>query len=184
MEKPTLVVLAAGIGRRYGGLKQLDPVGPSGELIIDYPKAFAAVAAVIVAALLLAFFKYSSTGKAIRVVSMPSVERFREQSDAVQEQIVPIDVPQRRADPISFAQDEGPRADASLESMAKLRPVFDKSGSVTAGNASGLNDAAAAVVAVEHEAGRHVDHRDVHADGAHQQRRGEDPDAVELAPAT
>jgi NDP-sugar pyrophosphorylase family protein len=36
MEKPTLIVLAAGIGRRYGGLKQLDPVGPSGELIIDY----------------------------------------------------------------------------------------------------------------------------------------------------
>ena len=36
MKKPTLVILAAGIGSRYGGLKQVDPVGPSGEIILDY----------------------------------------------------------------------------------------------------------------------------------------------------
>ena len=55
-------------------------------------------------------------------------------------------IPQRKGDPIAFAQDEFIRHGATLESMAGLKPAFDKAGTVTAANASGLNDGAAAVV--------------------------------------
>lgn len=61
------------------------------------------------------------------------------------EQILPISVRQKRQ-ALEFVTDEHVRAGVSLEDMAKLRPVFDKEGSVTAGNASGLNDAAASLV--------------------------------------
>ncbi len=61
------------------------------------------------------------------------------------EQILPIDIKVKR-DTVAFDTDEHIRGDVSVESLAKLRPAFDKEGSVTAGNASGLNDAAAAVV--------------------------------------
>ena len=64
----------------------------------------------------------------------------------LKEEIVPVEVPQRRGDPVVFAVDEGPRKDATLEKLAKLRPAFNKEGTVTAGNASSLNDGAAAVV--------------------------------------
>jgi acetyl-CoA C-acetyltransferase len=62
------------------------------------------------------------------------------------EEIVPVEVPQRRGDPIIFDTDEVPRKDTSLERLAKLRPVFQKEGTVTAGNASAITDGAAAVV--------------------------------------
>ena len=61
-------------------------------------------------------------------------------------QITPVSVPQRRGDPVIVDTDEGPRADTSLERLASLRPVFKSGGSVTAGNASSINDGAAAVV--------------------------------------
>ncbi len=61
-------------------------------------------------------------------------------------QITPVSVPQRRGDPIMVSADEGPRADTSLERLSTLRPVFKRDGSVTAGNASSINDGAAAVV--------------------------------------
>ena len=63
------------------------------------------------------------------------------------DEIVAIDVPQRRGDPIRFERDEGFRSDASVESMARLRPLM-KDGVVTAGNASQQNDAAAACIVV------------------------------------
>jgi acetyl-CoA C-acetyltransferase len=62
------------------------------------------------------------------------------------EEIMPVEVPQRKGDPLVIDTDEGVRADASPESMAKLRPVFKKDGVITAGNASQLSDAAAAMV--------------------------------------
>ena len=62
------------------------------------------------------------------------------------DQIAEVSVPQRRGDPIVVTGDEGPREDASLERLAKLAPVFKKDGTVTAGNASGISDGAAAVV--------------------------------------
>ena len=64
----------------------------------------------------------------------------------LKEEIIPVEVPQRRADPVIFEIDEGPRNDATVEKLSKLRPVFKKDGTVTAGNASSLNDGGAAVV--------------------------------------
>jgi acetyl-CoA C-acetyltransferase len=63
-------------------------------------------------------------------------------------EIFPIEVPQRKKDPIIFNKDEGPRPSISLEVLAKLRPAFQKDGTVTAGNAPGLNDGSSAVVVV------------------------------------
>jgi acetyl-CoA C-acetyltransferase len=62
------------------------------------------------------------------------------------EEIVPVNVPQRRGDPVFFDTDECPRRDTSLERLARLRPVFRKDGLVTAGNASPISDGAAAVL--------------------------------------
>jgi 3-oxoadipyl-CoA thiolase len=64
-------------------------------------------------------------------------------------QIVPVEVPQRKGDPIVVKRDEHPRADSSLEALAKLKPAFREGGSVTAGNSSGINDGASAVLVVE-----------------------------------
>ncbi len=61
-------------------------------------------------------------------------------------EITPVHVPQRKGDPVAVTQDEAVRADTSLEKLAKLRPVFDKEGSITAGNAPGINDGAAALL--------------------------------------
>ena len=68
------------------------------------------------------------------------------------DEIVPVEVPQRKGDPILFKVDEGPRKDAQLEKLAKLRPVFKKDGTVTAGNASSLNDGASALVIASEDA--------------------------------
>ena len=61
-------------------------------------------------------------------------------------EIVPVAIPQRKGDPVMFATDEFPRADTTLESLGRLRPAFEQAGTVTAGNASGINDGAAAVL--------------------------------------
>ena len=62
------------------------------------------------------------------------------------DEIVPVVIPQRKGDPIVFSQDEYPKKGSTEEKLAGLRPAFKKDGSVTAGNASGINDGAAAVV--------------------------------------
>ncbi|MEM6775315.1 MAG: acetyl-CoA C-acetyltransferase [Pseudomonadota bacterium] len=61
-------------------------------------------------------------------------------------EIVPVEIPKRKGDPIVFDTDEFPRPGTTAEKLGNLRPAFDKEGSVTAGNASGLNDGAAAVL--------------------------------------
>jgi acetyl-CoA C-acetyltransferase len=61
-------------------------------------------------------------------------------------EIVPVELPQRKGPPILFDTDEGPRRDTTLEALAKLRPAFKEGGIVTAGNAPGITDGAAAVV--------------------------------------
>ena len=69
------------------------------------------------------------------------------QADGVfDEEIVPVSIPQRKADPIIFDKDEYPKQGVTEEKIAKLRPAFTREGTVTAANASGLNDGAAAVV--------------------------------------
>ena len=72
-------------------------------------------------------------------------------SGKFEDEIVPITIPQRKGDPIVIRQDEFPRFGATYDALAKLRPAFDKEGTVTAGNASGVNDGAAAVVVMSKE---------------------------------
>jgi len=72
-------------------------------------------------------------------------------SGRFKEEIVPIEVPQRRGDPKIVDTDEHPRFGTTIESMAKLKPAFKKDGSVTAGNASGLNDGAAVLIVMSRE---------------------------------
>ncbi|MCM2535707.1 acetyl-CoA C-acetyltransferase [Neobacillus pocheonensis] len=67
------------------------------------------------------------------------------------EEIVPVEVPQRKGAPIVVEQDESPRKDTSLERLAKLAPVFNHDGTITAGNAPGVNDGAAALVLMSEE---------------------------------
>ncbi len=82
-----------------------------------------------------------------------AVESHRRALDAIQsgkftDQIVPIEI-KVRGGTKQFATDESPRADATLESLAKLKPVFEKHGTVTAGNSSSINDGAAALVIMD-----------------------------------
>ncbi|MBM7095549.1 acetyl-CoA C-acetyltransferase [Bacillus sp. H-16] len=65
------------------------------------------------------------------------------------DEIVPVEVPQRKGDPLVVKDDESPRADTSVEKLAKLKPVFGADGTITAGNAPGVNDGAAALVVMD-----------------------------------
>jgi len=78
------------------------------------------------------------------------------ESGRFDDQIVPVEVPQRKGDAIVVSRDEHPRADTSMDALAKLRPAFREGGSVTAGNSSGINDGAAAVLVVEAERAREL----------------------------
>ncbi|TYL52376.1 acetyl-CoA C-acetyltransferase [Agromyces mariniharenae] len=74
------------------------------------------------------------------------------QADGVfDDEIVPVEVPQRKGDPVVVAVDEGVRADSTVEVLAKLRPAFAEGGAITAGNSSPLSDGAAAVVVASRE---------------------------------
>ena len=77
-----------------------------------------------------------------------------QQAGRLAPEIVPVTVPQRRGDPLVLSSDEGPRPDSTLEALARLRPAFEKDGTVTAGNASPLNDGAAALVLMSAEQAR------------------------------
>lgn len=67
------------------------------------------------------------------------------------QEIVPVPVPQRKGDPVLVTTDERPRRDTSLEALARLKPAFRKNGTVTAGNSSGINDGAAALLLMSAE---------------------------------
>ena len=69
-------------------------------------------------------------------------------------ELIPVEVPQRRGPPLRVTADEHPRPDTNREQLARLRPAFAADGTVTAGNSSGLNDGAAAVVVMSAEAAR------------------------------
>jgi len=74
-----------------------------------------------------------------RAVAAIAAGRFRDE-------IIPISIPQRKGDPLVMSDDEYPKAGTTAESLSKLRPAFSKTGTVTAGNASGLNDGAAILI--------------------------------------
>jgi hypothetical protein len=62
------------------------------------------------------------------------------------QEIVPVPIPQKKGDPLPFSQDEHPRPDTTLEALTKLKPVVKPNGTITAGNASGVNDGACALL--------------------------------------
>jgi acetyl-CoA C-acetyltransferase len=76
------------------------------------------------------------------------------EQDVFSGQIVPVPVPQRKGDPVLFLKDEHPRPQTTPEGLAALKPAFKKGGSVTAGNSSGMNDGAAALVVASREKAR------------------------------
>ena len=78
------------------------------------------------------------------------------ESGRFDDQIVPITIPARKGEPVVVSRDEAPRADTSSEALARLRPVFREGGSVTAGNSSGINDGASAVLVVEADRAREL----------------------------
>jgi acetyl-CoA C-acetyltransferase len=67
------------------------------------------------------------------------------------EEIIPVEIPQRKGQPVEVYQDESPRKDTSIERLMNLAPVFDQTGTITAGNAPGVNDGAAALVLMSEE---------------------------------
>ncbi|MED4780306.1 acetyl-CoA C-acetyltransferase [Brevibacillus choshinensis] len=73
------------------------------------------------------------------------------ESGRFQEEVVPVAIPQRKGDPVMFTVDEFPRSGVTAEALGKLKPAFKKDGSVTAGNASGINDGAAALLIMSKE---------------------------------
>lgn len=73
-----------------------------------------------------------------------------------EDEILPLDIPQRKGDPVSFARDEFPRADVTAQGLARLKPAFKKQGTVTAGNASGINDGAAGVIVMSESRAREL----------------------------
>jgi len=75
------------------------------------------------------------------------------------EEIVPVPITQKKGDPLLISRDEHPRADTSLESLAKLRPAFRQGGTVTAGNSSGINDGAAALLIMSADKARELGKR-------------------------
>ncbi len=99
------------------------------------------------------------------------------------DEIVPVEVPQRKGDPVVFDTDEHPRPDTTLEKLAKLRPVFanDGKGTVTAGNSSGVNDGAAALLIVEAERAKELGLTPLAYVGAHA-AAGVDPAVMGVGP--
>ncbi len=81
-------------------------------------------------------FAYNSHMKAIKAI----------QSGLFKDEIIPVQIPQRKGEPIMFDTDETPRSDTSIEKLSRLRPAFKKDGTVTAGNAPSTNDGASALV--------------------------------------
>ncbi|WP_428623558.1 acetyl-CoA C-acetyltransferase [Sedimenticola sp.] len=72
-----------------------------------------------------------------------------QKANRFQDEIIPVEIPQRKGDPVIFSEDEFPRHGTTAETLGKLRPAFNREGTVTAGNASGLNDGAAAVIVMK-----------------------------------
>ena len=105
------------------------------------------------------------------------------QSGRFADEIVPIEVPQKKGQPLMIRQDEGPRADTFLESLAKLPPAFKEGGTVTAGNAPGVNDGAAALVVTSEEGARSMGRRPLCRIVA-QATSGMEPKMVMMAPVS
>jgi acetyl-CoA C-acetyltransferase len=98
-------------------------------------------------------------------------------------EIVPVEVPRKKGEPLVIRKDEGPRQDTSIESLARLKPAFKPGGTVTAGNAPGVNDGAGAVVVASEEAARKMGRQPI-ARIVAQATSGVEPKLVMMAPVT
>ncbi len=98
-------------------------------------------------------------------------------------EIVPIEIPQKKGSPLVFRTDEGPREDTTIEALARLKPAFKKEGTVTAGNAPGVNDGAAALVVTSDEVARRLGRKPM-ARIVAQATSGVEPKLVMMAPVT
>ncbi|HEY6290543.1 MAG TPA: acetyl-CoA C-acetyltransferase [Terriglobia bacterium] len=115
-----------------------------------------------------------------------AVESHRRALDAIKscrfsQEIVPVPIPQRKGDPVLFSIDESPRADTTLDALATLKPAFKPDGTVTAGNAPGTNDGAAALVVTSREKAREWGKKPM-ASIVGQAVSGVDPKWVMMAP--
>jgi acetyl-CoA C-acetyltransferase len=99
------------------------------------------------------------------------------------DQIVPVTIPQKKGEPLQFTVDESPREDSSLEALARLKPAFKPNGTVTAGNAPGTNDGAAALVVTSGEKARELGRKPL-ARIVGQAVSGVEPRWVMMAPVT
>ncbi len=97
-------------------------------------------------------------------------------------EVVPVEVPQRRGDPVVVTQDEGVRSDTTAESLARLKPAFSRTGTVTAGSSSQISDGAAAVVVMSRAKADELGLRWLAEIGAHGQVAGPDS-TLQLQPA-
>jgi acetyl-CoA C-acetyltransferase len=98
------------------------------------------------------------------------------------EEVVPVEIPQRKGDPVVVAQDEGVRGDTTAESLGKLRPAFSKEGTLTAGTSSQISDGAAAVVVMSKAKAEELGLEWLAEIGAHGQVAGPDS-TLQLQPA-
>ena len=135
------VLLGSRDGQRMGDWKMVD------SMIVDglwdvYNQYHMGITAENVAK------KYGITRDAQDALALASQQKaaVAQEAGRFKDEIVPLSIPQKKGDPIVFAADEFINKKTSAEALAGLRPAFDKAGSVTAGNASGLNDGAAAVM--------------------------------------
>jgi acetyl-CoA C-acetyltransferase len=135
------VVLGSRNGQRMGDWKMIDSMITDGLWDV-YNQYHMGITAENVAK------QYGISREAQDALALASQQKAAAAQDAgkFKDEIVPFSIAQKKGDPIVFAQDEFINRKTSAEGLAGLRPAFDKAGSVTAGNASGLNDGAAAVV--------------------------------------
>jgi acetyl-CoA C-acetyltransferase len=135
------VVLGSRNGQRMGDWKMIDSMITDGLWDV-YNQYHMGITAENVAK------QYGISREAQDALALASQQKAAAAQDAgkFKDEIVPFSIAQKKGDPIVFAQDEFINRKTSADGLAGLRPAFDKAGSVTAGNASGLNDGAAAVV--------------------------------------
>jgi acetyl-CoA C-acetyltransferase len=98
------------------------------------------------------------------------------------EEVVPVEIPQRKGDPVQFSVDEGVRGDTTAESLGKLRPAFSKEGTITAGSSSQISDGACAVVVMSRTKAEELGLEWLAEIGAHAQVAGPDS-TLQLQPA-
>ncbi|HJQ69268.1 MAG TPA: acetyl-CoA C-acetyltransferase [Blastocatellia bacterium] len=98
-------------------------------------------------------------------------------------EIIAIEIPQKKGEPIVVRMDEGPREDTSIEALSRLKPAFKEGGTVTAGNAPGVNDGAAALVVTSSEVARRLGRKPM-ARIVAQASSGVEPKLVMMAPVT